>query len=224
MVLAGAAVACVAVAEEAATNAVPAAAAAPPATAAAAKPATPKPLSPQDQAQYTRLTQGELQLKTRIALLNELVDEHFRRADEARIGLPEKAQWETDLAQELRERSIRLLGQLNALTKQRLAFQAAHAPPAPPSPDALEDNKALNADQLAYLMTLDERLVKVRQELLALDAAAKDFQLELATNNTPEEMGRISDLLNENARESRQWEREESELLLKKLEFRALRR
>ncbi len=138
--------------------------------------------------------------------------------------MPEKARWETDLAQELRGKTVGLRDQLNALTKQRLAFEAAHGPAAPQSPGALEDNKPLSADEFVYLTTLDERLVKVRQELVAVDAAAKAIHSELVTNNTPEDMQRISLLLDDNTRQARQWEREESELQLKKLEFRALRK
>jgi len=54
--------------------------------------------------------------------------------------------------------------------------------------------------------------------------AEKGFYAELQTNNTAEAVGRVSMRLEENGKQVRLWEREASELELKKLEFRALRK
>ncbi len=213
-----------AAAQEVKTNATPEASTAAPAGGGEHSPPKPKPLTAEEKAQYAKLTQAELELSAQIKLLNELADEHVRRADEASVGMPDKARWEMDRGRELRSRSTGLLGQLNELTKERVAFQAGHGPAIAAGFSALEDRKPLNPEELAYVMSLDQRLVKVRQELLAVDQAAKGFYAELQTNNTPETMERISYLLDENGRQARQWEREESDLQLKKLEFRALRK
>ena len=89
---------------------------------------------------------------------------------------------------------------------------------------ALEEGKALNADELAYVTKLDERLLRVRQELAATAEAAKNLTMQLQTNATAQAVGRVSVLLGENSLHARQWVREQSELELRKLEFRAIRR
>jgi len=211
-------------ADEAKTNAAPAAAAAPPAAAQITNVAKRKPLTAENRAEYNRLAKAEVELNARLRVLGELAQEHFQRAEESKAGAPEKSRWETDLAQELRDKSSVVLGQLNELTKQRLAFESAHAPGQPPTLGVLDDQKALTPDEFAYVTKLEERLLRVRQELIATDQAARAFYAELQTNNTPEDMQRISLRLDENARLGRLWEREQSDLELKELEFRALRK
>ncbi len=189
----------------------------------------PKPveLSADERAQYGRLLRAEWEFNAQLKLLGELTDQHFKSADEAaRTGTSEKHQWESLLVQELRAKSSTLLAQLNESTKQRLAFEAAHvSSPASGSPvGGLEEIKALNPNELAYVTRLDERLLQVRQEMAAIDDAAKGLYSELQTNATAEAVGRISLLLDENTLRGKAWEREKSELELKKLEFRALRK
>ncbi len=202
---------------------------APPAVAAAAGPkqgtnaAKLKPLTAEERTQYKQLTRSEVELKAQVKLLNELAGEHFRRAEEARIGLPEKARWETDAGQELRDKSSRLLGQLNDVTKERLAFEAARGPEPEAALASLEDRNSFTPDEIAYVMKLDDRLLRIQQEMIANDQAAKLLFLELQTNNSPDDMDRISRQLDENSRQSKQWEREQADLELKELEFRALR-
>ena len=191
-------------------------------------PATTGPtLSADDRAQYTALTRAELELEARLKLLAELVEEHTQRTKEAaKSGTPEKTKWQADLTQELTDRKAAVLGQLTEATKRRLAFEAAHGPvPAAGAGDgALAEGKGFNADEFVFVSRLDERLVKVRQGLSATTEAEKGLYAELQTNATAEAVGRISGLLEENGRQARQWEREASELELKKLEFRALRK
>jgi len=168
-----------------------------------------------------------LELNTQLKLLTELADLHAKRSEEAaRTGTPEKTRWEAELAQELTAQKAAALAQLNETTKRRLAFEAAHASisPASAGDGALAEGKALNADELIFLTRLDERLVKVRQGLAASMDAEKGFYAELQTNNTAEAVGRVSMRLEENGKQVRLWEREASELELKKLEFRALRK
>ncbi len=210
-------------AEQPKTNAAPAAAPVAGGPVQGTNVAKQKPLTAEERTNYNRLKRSEVELKAQVNLLNELAGEHFRRAEESRIGLPEKARWETDAGQELRQKSSQLLGQLNEATKERLAFEAAHAPDPEAALASLEDRNSLNPDEMAYLMKLDDRLVRIQQEMVANDQAAKALFLELQTNNSPDDMDRISRQLDENARQSKQWEREHADLELKELEFRALR-
>ena len=45
-------------------------------------------------------------------------------------------------------------------------------------------------DPLAFVTRLDERMLKVRQELAVTDEAVKAFSMELQTNNAPEAVQR----------------------------------
>ena len=96
------------------------------ATPAAANALKQKAMTPEEQAYYSRLTRGELELTTQHKLLTELAEEHLRVADTTRVALPEQSRWEILLANELRNRSSLVLTQLNDVTKQRLAFETAH--------------------------------------------------------------------------------------------------
>jgi hypothetical protein len=181
-------------------------------------------LSVDDRAQYSVLNKAELRLDTEVKLLTELAEEHLKRStDPVRSGSLEKVRWEADLAQELRGKASSVLGQLNEVTTQRLAFETAHGAAAA-GLGALEEGKALNVDELAYVAKLDERLLRVRQELVATAEVAKNLTMQLLTNTTAQAVGRVSVLLGENTLHAAQWAREQSELELRKLEFRALRR
>lgn len=182
-----------------------------------------KPLTAEERAEYNRLAQSEVELKAQVKLLNDLAGEHLRREEESRIGLPEKARWETDAGQELRDKSSKLLGQLNAVTKERVAFEAARGPDPEAALARLEERNSLSPDEMEYLMKLDDRRLRIRQEMVANDQTARALFLELQTNNSPDDMDRISRQLDENSRQSKQWEREQADLELKELEFRAVR-
>jgi hypothetical protein len=190
--------------------------------AAAAKPTA---MTAEERAQYATLTRSELELTVQLKLLAELIREHLKRADEsASTAAPEKAQWENDLAQEWRARSSAILAQLNEATKQRLVFEAAHAPAPPPAFGLLEDTKTLKPEEFAYLSKLDERMIKTREELAAIDEATRNLHAQLQTNRTDEATWRISGMFEENARQTRQLEKEMLDLELRRLEFRAIRK
>jgi hypothetical protein len=67
-------------------------------------------------------------------------------------------------------------------------------------------------DELAYVAKLDERLLRVRQELVATAEVAKNLTMQLQTNATAQAVGRVSVLLGENTLHAAQWAREQSEL------------
>jgi hypothetical protein len=200
---------------------------------ARAQDAVPKPpasplasLAPEERTRYAKLAKDEWELNARIQQLIELADDHLKRSTDAKIGFPDRSRWESDLAQELRDQAAKLLTQLNDSTKQRLAIETSHGLPAgaAPSPGPLEETKALNPDELAYVVKLDTRLLKVRQDLANVVDAGKAIYSQLQTNTSTEAVTRASILIEENNVQTRQLEREVSELELKKLEFRALRK
>lgn len=175
--------------------------------------------------QYAEAARTELELGAQLRLLAELAQEHLDRADDAANSAnPQKSQWETDRAQELRTKSAAILGRLNQATQERLNLETTHAPAPPPVFGLLADTKALKPEELEYLLKLDERVLKTRMEIAALEEAAGKLHADLSTNSTPEVSWRFSLLFEENARRGLQLEKELSDLELKKLEFRALRK
>lgn len=198
-----------------------------PADSPAPESAQTKTLSPEDLTQYVRLTRNEMELQVQLKLLSSLSDEHLKRSEDAsRANASEKTKWENDLAQELRDKGSVLLSQLNELSKQRLAFESTRGQPSSSAlgTGALNQAKPLTPDELAYVTKLDERLLKVRQDLAQAVAAGRDLSSELQTNVTAETVGRISLRLEQNNRLEREYEREQSDLELRVLAFRATRK
>ena len=183
-------------------------------------------LSPDESAQYGEMRRGELEFNAKLKLLAELSDEHAKRADAAKTETSDKVKWETDLVQELRDRATRMAKQLSEVTTQRLAFEAAHSPPPGPAVGlgSLETTNRLNMDEIAYLTKIEQRLSKVADELASTLETTRSYTAELATNRAPEDVGRISRLLEVNGRQLKELEREQVGLDLRKLEFRALRK
>lgn len=183
-------------------------------------------LSPDESAHYGEMRRGELELNAKLTLLAELSGEHAKRADAAKSETSDKGKWETDLVQELRDKATRMAKQLSEVTTQRLAFEAAHSPPPGPAfaLGSLESTNRLNADEVAYLTLIEQRLSKVADELALTLDTSRSYTAELATNRAPEDVGRISRLLDVNGRQLKELEREQVGLDLRKLEFRALRK
>jgi hypothetical protein len=189
-------------------------------------PAKGKPLTPEEQAAYARMNRREVELSAQIRLCTEFAEELLKRASDVKTGMPDRAKWLTDLAQELRDKAAGSLKELNDISAQRVAFDATHGPTtnAVVGNGALDQPKPLNADEFTYLNRLEDRTLKIRQELAFTLDYGKTFALQLATNNTPEAVTRISAMVDENNAIVRILEREEADLDLRKLEFRALRR
>jgi hypothetical protein len=176
----------------------------------------PKQLTPEERIQYAKLAKEESELAMRRAILEELSKEHTARAEIAREKNAEKSRWENDLAQELRTQAMALLDQLNEVTKRKLALAG---PQAPAGPDLLPQS---GPEETVFVLKLDEALLKTRQDLAALFQKEKMLHLELLTNNTPEAVARISTVLQDNSWQAYQLEQRQTDLELKKLEFRAL--
>lgn len=184
-------------------------------------------VAPEDVVYYAALNRQEFEFNTQLRLLSELEQEHRKRADEAGKGeQAAKAKWETDLAQELADKAVTVKKQLEEASKQRVAFEEAHKPLSP----ALRGLRARmtvngeNPEEVAFLAKLDERLWGVDQELKAALDEGTSYAMEIATNNVPDEISRISLLLQENGGRVRQLQKEQAELELRQLEYRALRR
>lgn len=183
-------------------------------------------LSPDESNQYVRLKLDEARLEAQLKLVNELADEHQKRSDAARADKLESERWETASAQEMRARAVAITKQLNEASSQRLAFEESHIAPIITilGPGSVEPAGSLNPFELAFVLRLEKRLSTVTGEWLAAIENSKIYTLQMGTNRVPEELDQISSQLNESTRQARELEKELSDLELRKLEFRALRK
>ncbi len=175
-------------------------------------------------AYYASLNRRAIELKAQSDLLNQLAQEHRKRAGELSQGADSKAQWERDLAKELGDRSLAVLGLLNNLRKEQASFEQAH-PDIAASVTTNSPSGALgpsNPEELAFLAKLEERLATVQQEIADAMEAGKVYTAQLSTNANSPDFSRIASLVQENGRVVRQLQKEASDLELRKLEFRAL--
>jgi hypothetical protein len=177
-------------------------------------------------ANYAALNRRIIQLSAQYELLTQLAQEHRKRADESPHNQPPTAQWETELAKELDTKASFLLAPLNNTRKERLAFEQAH-------PDIVAfvltyslDRPANGPDseETAFTEKLEERISSVRADIAETVEAAQLYTAQLLTNSGSYDFSRVSSLLQENGNTMKQLQRELSDLELKKLEFRALRR
>jgi hypothetical protein len=187
----------------------------------AARPATPLPA---DAAYFVALNQQLLERNAEFTLLTQLAQEHNTRADQAgSANQGEKAKWERDLSKELADKGSALLAQINELSQQRTAFEKTNKLAGSAGLWAGSTN-GFNPSEVIYLARLEERAQDVERELKALVDQGNIYTLQLQTNNVPEEVGRVSFLLEDNRRDARWLQKERLDLELKRLEFRAVRR
>lgn len=169
---------------------------------------------------YATLNRRAVEFEVQSELLSQLAQEHRKRAQETPADQTARAQWENEVAQELADRSTAALGLLNSVRKERLAFEQAHPDLAASAGTA----GAENADETAFMRKLEERFVAVQQEIADAIDAGKVYTAQLQTNTASLDYSRIASLLQDNSTAVRQLQKEASDLELKKLEFRALRR
>jgi hypothetical protein len=167
-----------------------------------------------------KLQQQEIEVTAQFALLKELAAQHLQRADEAnRTNQPVKAKWEGDLARELTDRVDRTAAHLEELMRQRFtAEEAAKASAAATTPETPD------RDEAAFLARLDTQLWRVEQDIKAALETTRGFTAQLQTNTTPYQVLRVSYLVQENNTLIRFLERDRSDLELKALEYRALKK
>lgn len=183
-------------------------------------------VAPEDKAAYAKLKRAEFELVIRSRLLNELAEEHARKSEEAPAAQQARADWEKDLARELRDKGAAASKQLIAASKDVMDFEQKHG--VTPGTDFILSStgspKEPGAAEVAYISLLDDRLFKVQQELAAAIQTGNNLSTELQTNNAPEAMARISFDAQINRRQVWELEREQADLELRKFEFRARNR
>jgi predicted nuclease with TOPRIM domain len=151
-------------------------------------------------------------LNAQVLLLKELVQEHQKRAaDLAQKNQGEMAKWETELVNELQEKSARV---------QKSIDQA-------PSWTGTNASKARSGeadDELIFVSRVEERLEQLNQELVSVAEQSMALAMQMATNKSPDSIPAMSFAAEENQRVMKQLQREQLDLELRKLEFRAIRR
>ena len=149
-------------------------------------------------------------LNAQALLLKDLIQDHQKRAaDLTQKSQGEKAKWETDLVNELQEKNIQL---------QKNIDQASQVSPATSSLKPAADVD----DQLVFVSTVEAGLERIRQELSAVIEDTRLLTMQLGTNKAPEDVASMSLVLGENQRLVKELQREELDLVLRKLEFQAI--
>lgn len=187
-----------------------------------ATPGTPK----ADQAAYyATLNRRVIEANTQFELLNQLAQEHRKRT-EATPRDQGSYQWESELTKELSDQASAILSLLNNVSKERLAVEQAH----PDLAASVLPNSATgatngpNPDEIAFLAKLAEKRTAVQQEIAATTAAASLYYTQLATNSSSGEPSQVYSLIRDNDNSAKRLQKELSDLELKHLEFRALRK
>jgi hypothetical protein len=151
-------------------------------------------------------------LNAQALLLKEMLKEHQSRAAElTQTNQSEKAKWEAELVNELQQKSDRV---------QKSIEQRSQPGPAANGLNGIGEMD----DQLVFFATVDARLGQIRQELLAVMEDSQVQGLRIATNKGPEDMAAISSALGDNQRIIKELQREQLDLELRKLEFRAIKK
>jgi len=152
-------------------------------------------------------------LNAQALLLKEMLQEHQSRAAELKQkNESEKAKWETDLVNELQEKSRRLHKEIDQMSQPGAAAR---------------DLKAAGGDvddELAFVATVEGRLEQIHQELSVAIEDSRVLGMQVATNKTPQDIGAISLVLGDNQKLLKDLQREQLDLELRKLEFRAIQK
>jgi hypothetical protein len=152
-----------------------------------------------------------LALNGQALLLTEMAQEHQKRStDLAQKNQTERAQWESDLVNELQQKRARV---------QKIIEQATQPTPGTSDLKAAATNVD---DQLAFISTVEARLDQIRQQLSAAIEDSRVLSMQIGTNKAPEDFARLSSVLSDNQNVVRELQREQLDLELRKLEFRAL--
>lgn len=177
----------------------------------------------EEQAHYLALSKREIELQAQLRNFNDLSQLHSARAEAAeRANRQDQATWERDLARELANRATETLTQLTGVTKDRMSMEDAKLIVVPFASSQTRTN-TVTPDEAAYLAKLQERVLATDHELAALAEVGRLFIAQLQTNTLPQEIERISILLEDHGREVRMVQKEMADLELRRLEFRATR-
>jgi hypothetical protein len=144
-------------------------------------------------------------------LLKEMLQEHRRRAaDLTEKEQGEKAKWETELVNELQEKSVRLQKGID-LTSQPWA----------------RTNEVKGAagdvdEQLLFVTTVEARQEQLRLEVAAALEDGHALAMQIGTNKVPEAFAGLSWVLDQNQKFVKELRKEELDLELRRLEYRAI--
>jgi len=175
---------------------------------------------------YATLNRGVLESNAQLEFLRLLVQEHKKRAEEAPRDQPAKAQWESELVKELGEGESTILKSVDDLSRQRVEFERAY----PTLAGSLATNYVEGATngpspaEISFLAKLEERRAAVQQEWSTMVDAGTLYSAQLRTNTGSYEFSRLSSLIQDNGNTVRLLQKELSDLELRGLEFRALRK
>jgi hypothetical protein len=150
-------------------------------------------------------------LKAQALLLKEMLQDHQRRAaDLAQKNESDKAKWETDLVNELQQKTARV---------QQSIDQTAQGGP---TANDMKAGRSNVDDQLAFVSMIEARLEQVREQVSAATGDIRSLSMQIATNKSPEEIAAMSSALGENQRLINELQRERFDLALREVEFRAI--
>jgi len=150
-------------------------------------------------------------LNAQALMLKEMLQEHrSRAADLTQKNQDERAKWETELAKELQDKSTRLQKSLDEITQPALLTN-----------DLRVADTDLD-DQLLFISTVEARLEQINKELAAATRHTGTLATQISPDKTPEDIGAISSALDENQRFIKELQREQVDLQLRKIEFRAI--
>jgi hypothetical protein len=152
-------------------------------------------------------------LNAQALLLKEMLQEHQGRAAElAQNNQPEKAKWENELVSELQEKSGRMQKSIEQLSQPGAGTKE------------LKGAGGTVDDELIFISTIEARLEQIRQDLAAIVEDNRVLSLQISTNRAPDQIGAMSSTLGDNQRFVKELQREQFDLELRKLEFRAIRK
>jgi hypothetical protein len=152
-------------------------------------------------------------LNAQALLLKEIMQEHQKRAaDLTQKNQSEKAKWETDLLNELQDKNARVQKSIDQATQPW------------PGTNGVKAASSEVDDQLVFVSTVEAGLEQIRQELSAAIEDSRVLATQIATNKAPEDFAGMSLVLGENQRHVKELQREQLDLELRKLEFRAIQK
>ena len=152
-------------------------------------------------------------MNAQASLWKEMIEEHQKRAaDLSQKGQTEKANWETELVNELQEKSGRLRKSIDEISQ-----------PGSATNDLKGAGSTLD-EQLLFVSAVEARLQQIQQELSVATGQTGALAMQVASKTTAEEIAAISSALEDNHRLVKELQREQLDLELRKLEFRAIQK
>lgn len=149
-------------------------------------------------------------LSAQALLLKEMAQEHQKRAaDLTQANQVEKAKWESDLVNELHEKSVHVQKSIDQMMQ--------------PSSGTNDSKSASDVDdKLIFVSAVEARLQELQQELSATIEDGRALTTQIGTNKARDDIANLSFALGENQKVVKQLQKEQLDLELRKLEFRAV--